>query len=32
MGGLMRKQRDGVIGALEEKIGELIFGKKELMN
>ena len=26
----MRKQRDGVIGALEEKIGELICGKKRI--
>ena len=30
MGGLMRKQRDGVIGALEEQIGELICCKKRI--
>ena len=29
---LLRKQRDGVISAVEEQIGELICGKKELMD
>ena len=29
---LLREQRDGVIGAVEEQIGELICGKKELMD
>ena len=29
---LLRKQRDGVIDAVEEQIGELKYKKKELIN